>query len=333
MKIFVVLNPVAGRTQPKDVRKSLQNHFKSSGMEIEIYETSGEESVGEVVQRAVSAGANRVFAAGGDGTISAVVDGLIGTNVPLGIIPAGTGNVLAQELNIPQDIDKACRLLAEASAVRNLDALKVDGRYYMLSIGTGLDSMTIEQTGRKEKRRFGRLAYAASMVKVLLGIQPHRFVLTIDGQKKHVQAADILVTNISTLIKPLRWGRHILPDDGKIDICIVRAKNLLDVMLVMWDMVWPGPPREDRNLRFLSAEATVRIEAEKPLPVQGDGEVLGKTPVEAEIIAGAVKVFIADESQQQKLLNLPAIPELAKEIDKVRKGIAAQNPFGDNSKG
>jgi YegS/Rv2252/BmrU family lipid kinase len=331
IKIFVVLNPVAGRTQPKDVRRALQRHFKGPDWQLEIYETSGDESIGEVVRRAVSEGAERVFAAGGDGTVSAVADGLVGTNIPLGIIPAGTGNILAQELDIPSDIDKACRLLAETTATRNLDALEVNGRYYILSIGTGLDAMTIEQTGRKEKRRFGRLAYAASIVKVLIGVQPHRFELTIDGRKKHVRAADVLVTNISTLIKPLRWGRHILPDDGQIDVCIVRAANLIDLLLVMWDMIRPGPPRDDRNLRFLVARESVRITAKKPMSVQGDGEVLGKTPVEAAVVAEAVKVFVADENQQQKSINLPTIPELAKEFDKVRRGIGSQNPFGNSN--
>jgi YegS/Rv2252/BmrU family lipid kinase len=323
MKIFVVLNPVAGRTQPKDVRKALDTHFKDREWQVEIYETSGDEKVVNVVRRAVSDGAERVFAAGGDGTVSAVADGLIGTDVPLGIIPAGTGNVLAQELDIPQDIDKACRLLAESAVTRSLDALKVEERYYILSIGTGADAMTIEQTGRKEKRRFGRLAYVASMIKVLVGIQPHRFVLEIDGKTRHVRAADVLVTNISTLIKPLRWGRHIRPDDGQIDICVVRAKNLVDVLLVVLDMIWPGSPREDRNLRFLTARERVHIASERPMTVQGDGEVLGKTPVEALVVAGAVKVFVADPKRQQKLFNLPAIPELAKELDKVRKGLGA----------
>lgn len=331
MKIFVVLNPVAGRTQPKDIWKVLARHFKEPAWTIETYETSGEEVVAEVVRRAVTEGADRVFAVGGDGTISAVADGLVGTDVPLGIIPSGTGNVLAQELDIPLDTDKACRLLAETSTTRALDALEVDGRYYILSIGTCLDAKAIEQTGREEKRRFGRLAYAASVVKVLIGVQPHRFVLTIDGQKKHVRAADILVTNIGTLIKPLRWGRHIVPDDGQIDICIVRARNLIDLLLVMLEMIWPGPPREDRNLRFLIARESVRITAEKPMSVQGDGEVLGKTPVEAAVVAGAVKIFVADADQQQKLINLPAIPELAKELDKVRRGIVSQNPFGNSS--
>jgi YegS/Rv2252/BmrU family lipid kinase len=312
------------------VRKALERHFIHADYWIEIYETTGDESVREVVKQAVSDGAERVFASGGDGTVSAVADGLIGSNVPLGIIPAGTANVLAQELDIPSDIDKACKLLAETTRTRAIDALKVDGRYYMLSIGTGLDAMTIEQTDRKDKRRFGRLAYLASVIKVLVGVQPHRFIITVDGQKKHVQAADVLATNISTLTKPLRWGGHIEPDDGQIDVCVIRAKNLLDIMLVLWDMVWPGPPRDDRNLRFLKAKESIHIASAKPMAVQGDGEVLGKTPVEAKVVIGAVNILVAEDEKQQRLLNLPTVPELAKEFDKVKKGIAAQNPLKGN---
>jgi hypothetical protein len=93
-------------------------------------------------------------------------------------------------------------------------------------------------------------------------------------------------------------------------------------------MIWPGPPREDRNLRFLIARESVHIASQRPVLVQGDGDILGKTPVEAAVVAGAVKVFVADESQQQRFMNLPTIPEMAKELDKVRKGIVSQRPFG-----
>jgi YegS/Rv2252/BmrU family lipid kinase len=323
MKVFVVVNPVSGRNEPQEVRKILNRYFKAPEWQLEIYETTGEDSVADVVRQAIDKGAEWVFAVGGDGTISAVADGLVGTEVSLGIIPAGTGNVLAQELNIPSDFDKACRILAEKPDIRKLDALQVNNRYYILSIGTGLDSLAIEQTGREDKRRFGRLAYVASMIKVLIGVQPHRFTITVDGQKKRVQAADVLATNIGTLVKPLRWGDHIKPDDGIMDVCIIRARNLFDILLVLWDLIRPGAPRGDRNLRFLSAKSEIKIVSDKPLAVQGDGEVIGKTPVQAKVVAGAVRILVPNEKQQQKLPNLQqAIPDLARELDKVRRVIA-----------
>jgi diacylglycerol kinase family enzyme len=114
-----------------------------------------------------------------------------------------------------------------------------------------------------------------------------------------------MLTNVGTLTKPFRWGPHIKPDDGVIDICIMKAKSIIDMFGVVWDIVVPGGIRRQRNLVYLSATDTVEISAERVLPVQGDGELLGKTPIEAKLIAGAVKVMVPKEKPHRLRLKLP----------------------------
>jgi diacylglycerol kinase (ATP) len=294
-RAFVVLNPVAGRTAAERVRKALQRYLSDKGYELEIYETSGANEVSGLVRQAIERGCSPIIAAGGDGTVSEVVDGLANTDVPLGIIPAGTTNALAQELGLPLNIEWACQVLAREPQIRAIDALRVGQRYFVLSVGTGFDAQAMQATGQKEKRRMGRLAYFLTIGRLILGIQPHVFTVVADGERRRVRAADVLLANISTLTHNIRWGPHIYPDDGQIDICITRASSLLDVAGVLWDILVPRRPRRARNLRYWRAQSSVRVESDEPLPVQGDGDPLGMTPFEVELAPKAVKVLVPPE--------------------------------------
>ena len=291
-RVFVVLNPAAGRAQVGSITKALHEIADGLSWRPDVYETSGDESLAELVRQAVDEGADMVLAAGGDGTVSAVVDGLVNTQVPLGIIPSGTGNVLAQELGIPLDVGKACQMLAHDPATRSIDALQAGDRFFVLSIGAGINAMTIKGTSPTRKRQLGPLAYVWTVLRVLAGIQPHTFTIVADGQRRRVRAADVLLTNIATITGPLRWGAHIRPDDGQIDICILRARNLLDIVMAFWDAMVPRRPRRERNLRYWHAKRSILLFADEPVPVQGDGEPLGETPIEARILPGAVKVLV-----------------------------------------
>ncbi len=308
MRILVVLNPVAGRTRVESVKRALHRYFdQHESIQLEHYETTGTEVVADIVSEAINGGVKAVFAAGGDGTVSAVADALAETGIPLGIIPTGTTNVLAQELGIPLNIDKACKLLAGPTATRHIDTLQQDDRHFVLSVGIGLSALAIEATSREGKRRYGPLAYIWSILKTVTGVQPHIFTIVSDGQKRKIRAADVLLANVSTITGPLRWGPHIKPDDGRIDICVMRAKNILDIVGVGLDIVIPGRPRKNRNLVYWQAFHTVLVFGEEPLSVQGDGEALGQMPLEVVLTPGSVQVLVATQEENGRRLRIPLI--------------------------
>ncbi len=309
MRILVVLNPVAGRTQVESVKRALHQYFYGhQSIQLELYETTGKEVVADIVNEAIDGGIGGVFAAGGDGTVSAVADALAETGIPLGIIPTGTTNVLAQELGIPLNIDKACRLLAGPTTTRSIDTLQQGDRHFVLSVGIGLSALAIEGTSREGKRRFGPLAYIWSILNTVAGVQPHVFTIVSDGRKRKIRAADVLLANVSTITGPLRWGPHIKPDDGRIDICVMRAKNILDVVGVGLDIVVPGRPRKNRNLVYWQAFHTVLVFGEEPLLVQGDGESLGRMPLEVVLAPKSVQVFVgSQEGNGRRSLRLPLL--------------------------
>jgi diacylglycerol kinase (ATP) len=305
MRIFVVLNPVAGRTQPGAVRDALRHYFSADSIQIDIYETTGEEDIAGLVGAAINEGVDQVFAAGGDGTVSAVVDSLVNSDIPLGIIPAGTSNVVAQELGIPLQIDRACKMLAGKTERRSIDAIRYGDHYYVLSVGTGLGALAIRDTSRAHKRRFGPLAYIWTILKLIIGIQPRTFTIIADGEEREFHAADVMLANSATLTIPIRRGAHIQPDDGRIDICIMRAQSVFDIFGVAWDILVPGRTRRNRNLVYWPAYQSVTVLADRAMPVQGDGELLGETPIEATIMASAVQVMVPTEQSHQFALKLP----------------------------
>jgi YegS/Rv2252/BmrU family lipid kinase len=290
-RVFVVLNPMAGRSTPDDVRQALERHLGEQS-QTAIYETTGQEDVVAIVRAELAKAPSIVVAAGGDGTISDVAEALIGTDTRLGIIPVGTANVFARELGIPLDLEGACALLDSPTNTTSVDAMKVGEQYFVLQIGIGIDSLMIRDTDRQSKRRFGRAAYLWTAFTRLIGYQPTRFTIVADGKRMRPRASQVLIANGGVLgMPPFRWGPNIRPDDGKIDVCIVSARTALDYLGLIWHTI-TGQQRRDRNVRYLTAERGIAISADQPLPIQADGEIIGDTPIQIEVIPDALKVIV-----------------------------------------
>jgi diacylglycerol kinase (ATP) len=290
-RVFVVLNPMAGSSNAADIRQALQRKLGEQ-TQIDIYETTGDEDVVEIVRAELANQPSVVVAAGGDGTISDVAEALIGTETRLGIIPVGTANVFARELGIPLDLDGACALLDGQPTTTSVDAMKVGTKYFVLQIGIGLDSLMIRDTNRESKRRFGRGAYMWTAFTRLIGYQPTRFTIVADGRRLRPRALQVLIANGGVLgAPPFRWGPDIRPDDGKINVCIVSARTALDYLGLIWHTLL-GQQRRDRNVRYLVAKRSIAISADHPLPIQADGEIIGDTPLQIEVVPNALKVIV-----------------------------------------
>jgi diacylglycerol kinase (ATP) len=291
-RAFVLLNPVAGTCTADDVRRALERHFVGGATSCEIHETSRDDCPEELAREARGRGFDMVIAAGGDGTVSAVANGLVGSATPLGIIPLGTANVLARELGIPVDLEGACQLLAGAHGLKSVDAMRVGDQNYFTQVGVGIDALMIRDTGREAKRRFGRIAYIWTALTRLLGFQPRKFLLAVDGRKRHFRASQVLVANGGILGQPpFRWGPGIRPDDGRLDVCIVRARTLLDYLRLAWHVL-TGQHKKSPNVKYLASHRDILIDTKHPLPVQADGEIIGETPVRVVAAPGAIQVVV-----------------------------------------
>jgi YegS/Rv2252/BmrU family lipid kinase len=258
----------------------------------DIHETSPEDDLRSVVSQALEKGVQLVIAAGGDGTVSGVVSAMVNSGVPMGIIPAGTGNALARDLSIPLDLEDSLELLRGPNQVQSLDIMEVNNNdYYVLNVSTGLSSIIMRRTAREEKRRFGMLAYLWRGVGSVLRSDLHRFRVNVDGRDYRFSASEVMVTNSRLLgLQPQLNGVSVDATDGRLDLFVVRARSAQDYLGVLAGFVLPREQNGDNNLRYLEVHQSVRIESEFPLPVQADGEEIGVTPFELRLIPRALQV-------------------------------------------
>lgn len=154
-----MLNPKAGSRPPDKIKGMLAEGFSEDGWTYHLHEISVDESIEAVIREAPPDAYDVVVASGGDGTVSGVAGALVGTGVPLGIIPSGTGNSLARDLGIPMKIAEAVKILTDLPATRPVDALQVEDTYHFLNLSIGVSAAAMLKTPSSEKRQFGMAAY------------------------------------------------------------------------------------------------------------------------------------------------------------------------------
>jgi diacylglycerol kinase (ATP) len=295
-KVFVVFNPVAGLTKADDARQQIERYCHEHDWDCQLHETVPDEDLRKLVQDALESGVDLVIASGGDGTVSGVVTGMIGSQKPMAILPGGTGNALARDLKIPLNLEAALELLNGQNRVQALDVMQTNGNdYFVLNVSVGISSLTMRTTARDEKRRFGMLAYARRAVQSMARADLHRFTAVVDGQEYRFAASEVMITNTRFLgLQPQIEGVVVEPNDGVVDLFIVRARSLGDYLAVSSRLFFPKKPNEDIKLTYLPIREHASIWSEFPLPVQADGEEIGITPLELRLIPSALRVLVPE---------------------------------------
>ena len=291
-RIFILQNPVAGTSNPDQVKNDLTQTLTQREIPFQLYQTAPDDDIKTLTNQAVADGFDWIWAAGGDGTVSAVANGLINKEAVMGVIPIGTGNVLARELGIPLQVRDACRTLLDNSQVKNIDAIQVEDNYYLLTVSAGVGSKTMAETGRSQKRKLGRLAYMINGLRLMLARQVWPFKVAVDGKSYRIRATEIIAANVGIIgYKILRWGKDIQPDDGQVELCYVKVNSaqaflraLRGAALDQQDQVM--------ELSCLSAQQEILIDSTLKLPVQGDGDPIGTTPVRVMVVPAAISILV-----------------------------------------
>ena len=290
-KILVIHNPVSGMGNPEQLELLMQQSALGKGWGIEIHQTSNEENLSEYVRGAL-AGVDLVIAAGGDGTIAQVASGLANSTVPLGILPSGTWNGIARHLDIPLNLNRALALILGKHDTAALDLMQVGGRTCATNLTIGFSASMIQNTGRQEKRRFGILAYLGSIISQLFGLKLKRYLMVIDDVPYKVRASEIFVANYGMIgLRPVEEFLQIQPNDGKVDVFVVRARTILDLPDLAW-RVFIRREKQAPLMRIFKGCRSIKILCDSPAVVQADGEIIGTTPVEIKVIPRCVNVII-----------------------------------------
>lgn len=188
------------------------------------YEVTKSRHAPEYARRAVAQGADVMFVWGGDGTVQRCIDAVAGTNVAVAILPAGTANLLAMNLRIPDDLAEAVRVGLHGDR-RRLDTGSVNGEHFTVMAGAGFDAQMIEDAGRGRKNRLGRAAYLAAGVRSL---RTRRVRATVEVDGGHFfdgRVSCVLVGNVSKILGGVEAFPAARPDDGLLEFGLVTAKN------------------------------------------------------------------------------------------------------------
>lgn len=292
--VFAVINPVAGNVDGQTRLNEYRKYFEGNGWEFEYYFTTGNENLAQIVKDAVNKGVDLVMASGGDGTVSQVAGGVAGLPVPLAIFPCGTGNFLAHDLGITSP-ERALSLLEEDYVLHAIDLMRVGSNYHGLNLSVGLSAQAMDTIKRQQKKRFGMLAYVWNVVINLSGVRLNRFDIWADDLHLRLRASEVMVANSSLIgLTHLRDKIEVRADDGTLDIFVLRARTLVDWIMVLANGLF-GVRERNPRFRSLIAQKSIRVSVEPQLLVQADGDVIGTTPVEVKIIPGAVRVITPKE--------------------------------------
>jgi YegS/Rv2252/BmrU family lipid kinase len=236
-------------------------------------ETTPAETGQGLARAAVHTQVDLVLASGGDGTVTACADGLAGSGVPLGVLPAGTGNLLARNLGLPLSLDAALAV-GIGGADRRLDVGTANGRTFVAMAGLGFDAELLDSTREPLKRRLGWAAYALSGVRHL-GERPVRASLRADGGPVlRRRASSVLIGNVGALQGGVTLLPGAEPDDGVLDLLVLTARGLAGWLALATDVLLRR--RRTSHLARI-AFRDLHVVLDRPQLWELDGEVIGRT--------------------------------------------------------
>lgn len=285
---LLIVNPASRRG-----RKSMhaaQRAFVRLGVQCDVVVTERRGHAGEVA--AANAGDySAIFALGGDGTAVEIIGALVPDGPYVGVLPGGTGNLLARALGIPLNVGRAVKALVDGDRARVDLGRLGDGTRFVIGAGVGIDASMIAGTSQGWKRRAGVLAYVVTGVIHMLGRR--RFVarVTVDGVVHSREAAVVLVANFGVLLNGLvTLGDGIRRDDGMLDVCVFDPVSLTDVFRISGRLMFQNFTADPAMTYFRGREIT--IETDPPLPAQADGELIGSSPFTAIVEPLAARLLV-----------------------------------------
>lgn len=299
--MLLVVNPLARRVLGRE--RAATAAFVRAGIACDVRRTQAPGHAGILARDLVlgaracgDEGYDAVFTLGGDGTAMEVVGALAGSGVPVGVLPGGTGNLVARTLGIPFDTRRAVTTLLDGARARvDLGALcTADGtpaRAFAFAAGVGVDARMIERTSAVWKRRVGVLAYAVTAARAIVARERFTVRVVVDGEELQSDATAVMVANFGGVLGNLfHFGPGIREDDGHLDVCIFRPESFAESATAFARLV-----RKDFRphvaLLYRSG-CVITVETDPPRPVQADGELLGYTPFTVRALPLAATLLV-----------------------------------------
>lgn len=273
-RVLIIANPAAGR--PRASRRHLERVVQAlqrRGCAVTLQYSAPEPGSAEHLARSAGNDFDVIVAAGGDGTLNAVVNGRVGLAQPIALLPFGTANVVARELRLPRQPQALAALIA-AGRIRQVWPGRAGGRLFLAMASAGFDAELVAAVDSRLKRRTGRFAFAWALLLAFLRYRPCEISVRIEGAEH--RAATVIAAK-----GPFYGGPFVVaPQAGLVepmlDFVLLRRSGRLAILRCLGALPLELLPRL-RDVTILRARDAF-VTAEKPVPLQADGEIVGRLP-------------------------------------------------------
>jgi YegS/Rv2252/BmrU family lipid kinase len=296
-KIRIIINPASGIEEA--ILPIINASMKEAGIE---WEASITHKAGDAIQfakAAVKEGIDALAVYGGDGTLMEAISGLIGSEIPLVILPGGSANVVATELGIPIDLKEACMLLGHGPFdTKTIDVGHFDKRYFITAISIGFGADLVKGADRETKNKIGILAYFLSAAAALKKTRKAVYHLKIDGQEYKLRGLTCIIANTGNLgFTKISLDKHIDFSDGFLDVVILRKANLGLLKHIVVTLLKRERPHNLELVQHWQGK-DISVSSTPKQTVQCDGEILEEMPLHIKIIPGAITVLVPKEKSK-----------------------------------
>ncbi|MCX6339159.1 MAG: diacylglycerol kinase family lipid kinase [Candidatus Aureabacteria bacterium] len=289
MRAKLIVNPTSGRAASAARLRRIERVLTEKGFCLETFTAVQPGEARHLACSARDGSFQMVICAGGDGTIHEVINGIAGSDLILGILPMGTGNVLAWEMEIPLDPLRACEVLTRGK-VKTIDlGLTSVGRYFSCMAGVGLDAQVVREVDPTVKGFLGMFAYPIAAVRAVIHYGLPELTIDIDGQKPSLSGYSMVVCNSRHYGGRFTLCPDAAIDDGWLNVCILQ-KRYASVILRSGLSVLLNTHRALEGITFHRGQSVNVSSAHKVL-VQSDGDIIGTTPIGFSIAPRALKVM------------------------------------------
>jgi diacylglycerol kinase (ATP) len=280
---LVILNPAARGDRAGLWRSRVEKVAR--GATLRATSRIGEAEL--LARKAAREGFKQIVAAGGDGTINEVVNGLAGTTAALGLLPIGTVNVFATELGLPAGDLKQCWQIICDGRTRTIDLPSANGKHFVQLAGIGLDAQAVKETSVAFKRSFGPLSYLVSAAQIASRPPPHLVIESKGGPT--IEGSFVLVGNGRLYGGPFPFFKRALIDDGLLDVVVFKRIGYLDIIRYLQDVIFSSSISMP-DLEYFQSKR-LRVSSEEEVPVEVDGELIGNCPVEFRMRERSLRVL------------------------------------------
>lgn len=303
-KVTAIVNPSSGGSSAP--LRELNEAFAPYDSTIVV--TQEDDDGSRFCHEAVERGVDLVVVFGGDGTVSQVLGALAGTEVPVLVLRGGTGNLIADELGLPKEIGETLALISgEIIHTRRVDLGKINGKTWcVLRCGCGLETTALQETQQGGKADWGKLAYAGGLLKAIAEQEVIDFRVWIDEASDPIEQSGVALTvaNAGRIgVGTLQISPTVDMSDGLLDVCLIE-KAALGTLVELLSINRSGNPKQppqldDHSLIRLQKARRVRVETGTPVEYQVDGDVVGKTPFEIEVVPGAARLVVTSPPAEE----------------------------------